>query len=74
MIRKKVTTKQVSEITGLAESTIRGRKAGTHVLTRVQHGRTWRFYLDEVERFAEGKLKRGKVVDNNANRAYNPRP
>jgi len=55
MIRKKITTKQVSEITGLAESTIRGRKAGTHVLTRTKHGRSTRYYLDEAQAFASGK-------------------
>jgi len=38
-------------------STIRAGKAGTHVLTRVKHGRTYRYLLDEVEAFAEGKLK-----------------
>jgi hypothetical protein len=55
MIRKKITTKQVSEITGLAESTIRGKKAGTHVLTRTKHGRSIRYYLDEAQAFAAGK-------------------
>lgn len=67
MIRKKITTRKVHEITGLAPSTIRqcaksaycttAGKAGTHVLTRVKHGRTYRYILDEVEAFAEGKLK-----------------
>ena len=57
MIRKKITTRKVHEITGLAPSTIRAGKAGTHVLTRVKHGRTYRYLLDEVEAFAEGKLK-----------------
>ena len=57
MIRKKITTRKVHEITGLALSTIRAGKAGTHVLTRVKHGRTYRYLLDEVEAFAEGKLK-----------------
>ena len=62
MIRKKITTRKVHEITGLAPSTIRAGKAGTHILTRVKHGRTYRYLLDEVEAFAEGKLKvkRGK--------------
>ncbi len=55
MIRKKITTKQVSEITGLAESTIRGKKAGTNVLTRIKHGRATRYYLDEAQAFAAGK-------------------
>ena len=64
MIRKKITTRRVHEITGLAPSTIRAGKAGTHVLTRVKHGRTYRYLLDEVEAFAEGKLKvkRGKQL------------
>ncbi len=57
MIRKKITTRTVHEITGLSQSTIRAGKAGTHVLTRVKHGRTYRYLLDEVEAFAEGKLK-----------------
>ena len=57
MIRKKITTRKVHEITGLAPSTIRAGKAGTHVLTRVKHGRTYRYLLDEVEAFAEGKLR-----------------
>ena len=62
MTRKKITTRKVHEITGLAPSTIRAGKAGTHVLTRVKHGRVYRYLLDEVEAFAEGKLKvkRGK--------------
>ena len=58
MIRKKLTTQQVAEITGLAPSTIRAGKAGTHVLTRIRHGRTIRYYKDEVEAFAEGKTMR----------------
>jgi len=57
MIRKKITTRKVHEITGLAPSTIRAGKAGTHVLTRIKHGRTYRYLLDEVEAFADGKLK-----------------
>ena len=61
MIRKKITTRKVHEITGLAPSTIRAGKAGTHVLTRVKHGRTYRYILDEVEAFAEGKLKVKRV-------------
>ena len=61
MIRKKITTRMVHEITGLAPSTIRAGKAGTHVLTRVKHGRTYRYLLDEVEAFAEGKLKVKRV-------------
>ena len=50
MIRKKITTRKVHEITGLAPSTIRAGKAGTHVLTRVKHGRTYRYILDEASR------------------------
>ena len=57
MIRKNITTRKVHEINGLAPSTIRAGKAGTHVLTRVKHGRTYRYLLEEVEAFAEGKLK-----------------
>lgn len=60
-MRKKTTTKQVSEITSLAESTIRGKKAGTRVLTRLKHGRSTRYYPDEAEAFAAGRpiIKRG---------------
>jgi len=61
MIRKKITTRQVHEITGLAPSTIRAGKAGTDALTRVKHGRVYRYLLDEVEAFAEGKLKVKRV-------------
>jgi len=55
MIRKKITAKQVSEIAGLAESTIRGKKAGTQALTRMKHGRSTRYYLDEAQAFAGGR-------------------
>jgi len=58
MIRKKIKTRQVAEITGIAASTIRAGKAGTHVLTRVKHGRDYFYYRDEVEAFAEGKKPR----------------
>jgi len=51
----------VHEITGLAPSTIRAGKAGTDALTRVKHGRVYRYLLDEVEAFAEGKLKVKRV-------------
>lgn len=58
MIRKKLTTKEAAEILGLSESTLRGRKAGTHVLSRTKHGRVTRFFRDEVEALAEGKTMR----------------
>ena len=65
MTRKKIRTKQVQEITGLAQSTIRAGKAGTHVLTRTKHGRTIRYYLDEVEALAEGKKPRQRTTPAN---------
>jgi len=46
---KRITIKEAAEITGLAESTIRGRKAGTHKLTRIKHGRAVRLIRQEVE-------------------------
>jgi len=64
MMQKKIKTKQVAEITGYAQSTIRGRKAGTHVLTRTGTGKATGYFLDEVERFAAGMAVRKRFVDN----------
>jgi hypothetical protein len=57
MMRNLITTRKVQEITGLAASTSRAGKAGTHGLSRVEHGRSYRYLLVVVEAFAEGKLK-----------------
>jgi excisionase family DNA binding protein len=48
-----ISIKEAAEMLGLAQSTIRGRKAGTEGLTRIRHGRVIRLIKQEVEAHIE---------------------
>jgi hypothetical protein len=59
--RTLITIKDAAKMLGLAESTVRGRKAGTHKLTRIKYGiKSVRLISQQVEAQVEKLIKEGK--------------
>jgi excisionase family DNA binding protein len=57
-----ITIKEAAKMLGLAESTLRGRKAGTHKLTRVKHGsKSVRMIRQELEAHLEKLCREGRA-------------
>jgi len=59
--RKLITIKEAANILGIAESTLRGRKAGTAQLTRIKHGsKSVRMILQEVQAHLDKVIQDGQ--------------
>ncbi len=58
--RTLITVKDAAKMLALAESTVRGRKAGTAKLAHVKLGRATRMILQEVEALRDKLAKSGQ--------------
>ena len=56
--RTPITIKEAAAMLGLAESTVRGRKAGTEKLTRLKHKKSVRMIRQEVEAHLENLYRK----------------
>jgi predicted DNA-binding transcriptional regulator AlpA len=55
-----ITAKEVSAILGVKEKTVHNRGGGTDKLSRMYHGRSVRFILQEVEALRDQRLRNGQ--------------
>jgi predicted DNA-binding transcriptional regulator AlpA len=69
-----ITNKEAAKILGISESTLRGRKAGTDRLTRINAKKSVRLIRQEVEAHLARKIRDAEKHDDECKMEQPPRP